>query len=113
MGRISSLPPDIPIYTTVVNYAELIHGAEKARNPEQEHQRVIDLLQRFTILSFEKEAAEIFGQERARLEREGLRISDLDLVIASIALQSNLNLVTHNLREMERVRGLKLDDWPR
>ena len=31
--------------------------------------------------------------------------------ITAIALANNLILVTHNIRELERVDGLQLDDW--
>jgi tRNA(fMet)-specific endonuclease VapC len=34
-----------------------------------------------------------------------------DLLIASIALANNVILVTHNTREFNRVKGLKVEDW--
>lgn len=34
-----------------------------------------------------------------------------DLLIAAIALVQELTLVTHNVSEFGRVRGLRLEDW--
>ena len=48
---------------------------------------------------------------RAELEAAGKVIGPHDLQIAAIALQHQLTLVTHNLREFTRITGLKVDDW--
>ena len=34
-----------------------------------------------------------------------------DLLIAATAVSFELTLVTHNLREFSRIKGLKLEDW--
>lgn len=33
------------------------------------------------------------------------------LLVEAIALSNNLTLVTHNIREFERVEGLQIEDW--
>ena len=48
---------------------------------------------------------------RATLARKGTPIGPNDLLIASIALASDLTLVTHNTNEFSRVSDLKLEDW--
>ena len=47
----------------------------------------------------------------ARLEKRGLMISIKDLQIASIALANNCTLVTHNVREFDRIIELNIEDW--
>jgi tRNA(fMet)-specific endonuclease VapC len=64
-----------------------------------------------TILLYNEQAARRFGRTKADLERAGVRLSDLDLQIASIALEYGVPLVTHNLRHFERVPGLTIEDW--
>ena len=34
-----------------------------------------------------------------------------DILIAASAMANNGTLVTHNLREFERIKGLKVEDW--
>ena len=109
--RVRGLIPETPLYTTVVNYAELIYGAERAKNPRQERQKVDELLRTVTLLSLEREAAEIFAREKARLGAQGKPIGDFDLLIASVALQHSLILVSHNLQEFRRVQSLRTEDW--
>ncbi len=48
---------------------------------------------------------------KSALPYSGTPIGAYDLQIAAIALASNLILVTHNIREFERVDGLQVEDW--
>jgi tRNA(fMet)-specific endonuclease VapC len=47
---------------------------------------------------------------KAQLEKEGRRLDDMDLMIASTALASNLILVTNNAAHFERITGLKVNN---
>jgi tRNA(fMet)-specific endonuclease VapC len=52
--------------------------------------------------------------ERLSLSKAGEGIGDLDLQIASIALEQNAVLVSHNYRHFSRLAelgGLVLEDW--
>jgi tRNA(fMet)-specific endonuclease VapC len=62
-------------------------------------------------LPFDDECAENYGKIRADLANSGTPISSNDIQIASIALVNNLILVTHNVREFKRVKGLQIEDW--
>ncbi len=46
-----------------------------------------------------------------RLEESGEGIATTDLKIASICLSSNATLLSRNLRDFEKVAGLKVEDW--
>lgn len=63
------------------------------------------------LLVFEDEDARIAGGVRATLEAEGKPIGAYDLLIASQALRHRLTLVTANVREFGRVKGLQWVDW--
>ncbi len=65
----------------------------------------------FASLPFDDEAAEVYGKIRAHLATQGTPIGANDLQIASISLEYNLTLVTHNTGEFSRVPGLRLEDW--
>lgn len=63
------------------------------------------------ILPFDEEAAEIYGDVRSELEKEGKPIGANDMLIAAHALSLDLILVTNNEKEFSRVRGLKSENW--
>jgi len=60
---------------------------------------------------FDAVCAEQFGQVRGSLSQQGIIVSRMDLLIASVALAHNLTLVTHNTADYRHIPGLRLDDW--
>jgi tRNA(fMet)-specific endonuclease VapC len=97
--------------TTTINLGELLYGAAK-RGSERLTRQVREVVSTATsILPFDEEAAEVYGPLRARLEREGRRLDEPDLRIASIALFRELTVVTGNVRHFARVPGLAIENW--
>jgi tRNA(fMet)-specific endonuclease VapC len=97
--------------TTTITLGELLYGAAR-RGSERLVERVREVLTMATvILPFDTEAAEVYGPLRAELERQGKRLDEPDLRIASIALSRELTLVTGNVRHFKRVPGLELENW--
>lgn len=94
-----------------ITVAELIHGAEKSQNSQQAFAVVEDFLSRLSILDYDYAAAGHYGDIRANLERKGTPIGVNDLHIAGHARSAGLILVSNNLREFERVDGLRLANW--
>ena len=60
---------------------------------------------------FDTAAAATYGKVRAALEKKGQPIGPNDMLIAAHALSLGLVLVTDNVGELKRVRGLKLENW--
>lgn len=108
--RLLATPSDEIAVCSVVK-AELFYGAFRSNNPKRTLERQQAFLSRFVSLLFQDEAALLAGEIRARLASAGTPIGSYDLQIAAIALANNLTLVTHNIREFERVNGLQLEDW--
>jgi tRNA(fMet)-specific endonuclease VapC len=98
------------ICTSIVVACELRYGAAK-RGSVVLTQRVEDLLGAIEVMPFEGDADRQYGEIRATLERAGNTIGANDLLIAAHARTLDLTLVTHSLREFERVPGLRLEDW--
>lgn len=94
-----------------ITVAELIHGAEKSQHSQQAFAVVEDFLSRLSILDYDYAAAGHYGDIRANLERKGTPIGVNDLHIAGHARSAGLILVSNNLREFERVDGLRLANW--
>jgi tRNA(fMet)-specific endonuclease VapC len=57
------------------------------------------------------EAAAAYGRIRAELETTGNLIGPNDMLIAAHAVALDVVLVTDNVREMSRVRGLVVLSW--
>ncbi len=108
--RLAQVPADEQT-TTTITLGELLYGAAK-RGSERLTRQVRDVVSSATsVLPFDTEAAEVYGPLRAGLEREGRRLDEPDLRIASIALSRGLTVVTGNVRHFARVPGLAVEDW--
>ena len=94
-----------------ITVAELRYGADKSSYPEKNHSNLDEFLLPFTISEFTETSAFHYGKIRSYLEKKGLPIGSLDLLIAAIALSENQILVTNNLSEFKRVPGLSLENW--
>ena len=96
----------------MVTVYELFCGLAKAQDPAKERQKVERFISAITELPLDRAGAEAAAGIRADLERQGNLIGPYDLLIAGQAMAGGLTLVTNNLREFQRVRGIKLESWP-
>lgn len=94
-----------------ITLAELLHGAEKSARPEHNLQQIDNFTSRLEVLDYNNNAAAHYGDIRATLERNGTPIGVNDLHIAGHARSHGLVLVTNNLREFERIEGLRTENW--
>lgn len=96
---------------SAITLAELVHGAEKSRQPATNLAVVEDFCSRLEVLPYTSKAAYHYGQIRAALEGLGQTIGVNDLHIAAHARSEGLVVVTNNLREFERVPALQVENW--
>lgn len=94
-----------------ITLGELIYGAEKSARPAANLAVVEQFAVRLDVLSFAERAAAHYGQIRAQLEREGRPAGAYDMMIGGHARSEGLVLVTDNLREFERMEGLRVANW--
>ena len=96
---------------SVVLY-ELWYGvARSARRRENAERLRVFLAGNVNIVPFDEGDAAAAGELRAALETAGTPIGPYDLLIAAQALRSRTTLVTANVSEFARVRGLLWQDW--
>ena len=88
---------------------ELCFGAFCSARVEANLDRIRAL--RFEVVPLSKADAARAGEIRAALRASGTPIGPYDVLIAGQALARGLTLITHNVREFDRVRGLKSVDW--
>ncbi|SHF85187.1 tRNA(fMet)-specific endonuclease VapC [Modicisalibacter ilicicola DSM 19980] len=96
---------------STVTLMELIYGAEKSSNPERNLHVVEGFAARLEVLHYDSDAAAHTGQLRAELDKAGKPIGPYDPMIAGHARSLGLVVVTNNVREFERVPGLRVEDW--
>jgi tRNA(fMet)-specific endonuclease VapC len=100
------------VYVSSVVAFELWYGVSKSSREEFNTKRLrIFFAGPIIVLPFEEEDAKIAGFVRAELEVSGKPIGAYDLLIAGQALQRQLTVVTTNVSEFSRVRGLAWQDW--
>ena len=94
-----------------ITVAELYYGAEKSKSKSRNREKVKQFVSTFEIIPFDETACTTYAKVRYELERSGTPIGPMDLLIASISLAHNFVLVTNNVQEFKRVKGLKLENW--
>lgn len=110
LRRVASRGASIAV-SSVVLY-ELWYGvARSARRDENAERLRVFLSGSIAVMPFDEEDAVTAGDLRAVLETAGTPIGPYDLMIAAQALRSGATLVTANVSEFTRVRGLLWQDW--
>jgi len=100
------------IGVSAVTVAELAYGVAKSGSARN-RAALEGFLLPLEIADFDQKAAWNFGEIRSALERAGKPIGPYDMQIAAHALALGCAVVTNNLREFQRVPGLKVENWTR
>jgi tRNA(fMet)-specific endonuclease VapC len=112
LEKLTSIDPD-EVSVSSVTFAELQYGVEKSAARERNAKALDLFFAALVVLPFDADAARAYGRVRADLERRGKPIGGMDLMIAGHALSTRATLVTNNVREFTRVRGLTIENWTR
>jgi predicted nucleic acid-binding protein len=106
--KLSQIPAD-NLYISRINSTELIYGAYNSARVEQNLKIIEPFLENFKVLEFDKASSFIFAKEKARLKKQGNIIADMDLMIASIAIENGCYLLSNNLKHFDRIEGLLIE----
>jgi tRNA(fMet)-specific endonuclease VapC len=96
---------------STITLMELIYGAEKSAAPEKNLAVVEGFAARLEIFAFDNEAAAHTAMIRSELAKAGTPIGPYDQMIAGHARSRGFIVVTNNVREFDRVPGLRVEDW--
>jgi tRNA(fMet)-specific endonuclease VapC len=109
--------PSTAFYVTVITFHEEALGwnayISRARDQAgvtrgyRMFERIIADFAKAQLLPFDATAASTFELMRA----QRVRVSTMDLRIASIALQRDMTLLTRNIADFRRVPRLRIEDW--
>ena len=99
------------ICISAIVLAELYYGA--ARHPKGVviRREIDNFVSRLVVIPWDENAADHYGAIRASLEKAGTLVGAMDMLIAAHAKSCDATLVTNNLREFDRIKGLTLLNW--
>jgi tRNA(fMet)-specific endonuclease VapC len=93
-----------------ITEAELLFGVAQRPEAKRLHAAVKEFLKRVEVAAWDEDSAKIYGKLRAAMEKDGMPMGALDLLIAAHALSMKATLVTGDTA-FSRVPGLKVVDW--
>jgi tRNA(fMet)-specific endonuclease VapC len=100
------------LFISSIVLGELYAWAYRRSNPTRIQTAIeTDLLRDVSVIAYDEACARQFGMIRGTLLKQGVSVSTVDLMIASVALVHGLTLVTHNRTDFRHVPGLHVDDW--
>ena len=108
-GRIEQTDPK-EMCTSIVVAAELRYGCAK-KGSAKLRAKVEAVLETIPVLPLDVPADADYGSIRSELEAAGQIIGLNDLLIGAHAHALGLTLVTDNVREFNRIRGLSVENW--
>jgi tRNA(fMet)-specific endonuclease VapC len=109
--RIAEIGEDL-ICTSIIVAAELRCGAAERASSRLSGQ-LESVLGAVDVLALQPPVDVVYGELRARLERNGRPIGANDMLIAAHALALGHTIVTDNEREFSRIDNLLVENWLR
>ncbi len=110
LDRIQSIPLAQQAIA-MVTLAELLYGVQVSSKRKENRTAVDALVLHLTVLEWSRGAAEHYAEIRSDLKKKGQLIGSNDLMIAAHARSLGATVVTNNVRDFRRVKGLKLENW--
>ena len=94
----------------IISYYEILRGLNDLGNKEK-LRRFEEFVQENEFVSIRKETVVTAAEIYAYLKKQGNLIEDADILMASIAIVEDLVLITNNIKQFKRVKGLRIDNW--
>ena len=95
----------------MITYAELVFEAKRSQNEQKNMIKVNHIREIYPIEELNEGVMEVFADIKAKLFDKGIRIEDMDLLIATTAIYNELTLVTNNTKHFENIPNLSLENW--
>jgi tRNA(fMet)-specific endonuclease VapC len=96
---------------STITLAELEYANENSQYKERNKIALVQFLTIITIKKFDEKASKEFGAIKKDLKDRMCLIGPYDMLIGAHAKSLNLVLVTNNVKEFERIKGLKIENW--
>jgi predicted nucleic acid-binding protein len=111
LEQVQASQGEIEIGLSVVTVAELVHGAYRAKTPEQQQGRLAfieRLCQDVPVHPVTLDIARLAGRIEGQQEAKGIKVSFEDLLIGATALHLSYSVATFNVRHFQQIPGLSV-----
>ena len=98
------------INISIITYYEIIGGL-KFKNAEKQLRNFEEFVSNNNIIHLSEHSAYLSGGIYATLRQKGFVIGTSDILIAGIAIENELSLVTNNENHYSAIPNLKLENW--
>ncbi len=101
-----------PFGISVITAAELLHGVERADTEERKLRRqafVEKVIESFPVFPFDLMTGRIYARIWAAVAKKGWTVGIHDLIIAAIAISLDYTVATANIRDFEKIPGIKIE----
>ncbi len=94
----------------LITYYEILSGL-LAKNAFKQLSVFEDFVSENIILSLTEKSVKISAEIYSTLRKSGNILDDIDLLIAGIAIENDMTLITNNVKHFGRIPGLKIENW--
>ena len=98
------------ITVSILTYYEIMSGL-KHKDAKKQLNAFIEFLSHSLVYNLSENSITISAELYADLRKKGTPVDDIDLLIAGIALEHDLTLVTNNTSHFGRIEGLEVENW--
>ena len=105
------LDKHVILFTTSINTAELYFGAYLSEKSQENLLLVEKLVKTINIIPFNLNHSKIYGEIRSDLQKKGEMINELDIFIATIAIEKDLPIITRNTKHFDKIMKLAVNTW--
>ena len=101
------------LHLSSIVYAELWSGIEKSpkKTKTARKEQLVRFLSLLNIHDWNEAAAREYATQHTALQKRGMMIGNMDLMIAAHAKSLGATLVTNNVHEFSRIEGLLDENW--
>lgn len=98
-------------FISEITVVELRYGAENSKDSIKSHQSVDLFVNNISIIPIFS-SINLYAKEKVRLKNIGKPMHDeFDLLIGATAIENHLTLVTDNVKDFEKLKGIKIENW--
>jgi len=98
------------IEISLITYYEIMSGL-LYKNALKQLEIFNDFVSENVVIAATEESCKISSEIYSKLRNNGELIDDIDLLIAGIAIENEMTLVTNNTNHFGRISGLNLENW--
>ena len=98
------------IEISLITYYEIVSGLF-AKNALKQLSIFDDFVTENLVIPMTEKSARISSELYSTLRQNGSIVDDIDLLIAGIAIENDMILVTNNEKHFGRIPGLKIVNW--